>query len=437
METDPKLLRRILDPVDLLHSYQRKWITDRRKFKVGLWARQCGKSTATAAEAVMDAYTRKTDWLCVSSGERAALEWMRKAQAWIEAAQLTIAHYDEVRPKTEALLLSATAILPNGSRLISIPSNPATARGYSANTVLDEFAHQEKQSEIWRAVYPSITKGKKKLRVVSTPNGIGDKFHELCHDPTYSQHKITISAAVAGGMVCNIEELRAGLNDPDAWAQEYDPLDFADVSSTLLPYDLIASCESDEATEQCDWNGGRPVNPLSIGIDFGRKRDKTSAWTLESIGDVMWTRDVMSLAKTPTPDQEAVLSPRVKFSQRACLDYTGPGIGLGDYMAKEVGEYNPTSHRFGKLELCTFTNSFLCEIMGKMKMAFEGRKVRIPVSRTLRESLHSIRRIVTAAGNITYRAPHCEDGHADEAYALALAIRAATAQSVSLEVHLI
>jgi phage FluMu gp28-like protein len=374
----------------------------------------------------MDAYARRTDWLCVSSGERAALEWMRKVKAWVNAAQLTIEHYDEERPRKEALLLSATATLPNGSRIISIPSNPATARGYSANMVLDEFAHHEKQGELWKAVFPSITKGRKKIRVVSTPNGVGDIFFRLCHDAAWSQHKVTILDAVAGGMVCNVDELRAGLADPDAWAQEYDPLDFCDVSSTLLPYELIASCESDEATESCDWNGHRPPNPLASGIDFGRKRDKTCSWTLERIGDVLWTRDVLTLAKAPTPDQVEILAPRIKVIERACLDYTGPGLGMGDYMVKELGEYNPDQHRFGKVELCTFSNAFLCEIMSKMKMLFESKKVRIPVSRRLRESLHSIRRVVTPAGNITYRAPHTDDGHADEAYALALAIRAAT-----------
>jgi phage FluMu gp28-like protein len=214
--------------------------------------------------------------------------------------------------------------------------------------------------------------------------------------------------------------------DPDAWAQEYDPLDFSDVSSTLLPYELIASCESDEATEQCDWNGHRPPNPLFTGIDFGRKRDKTCAWTLEAIGDVLWSRDVLTLEKQPTDKQVEIMEPRLGVVRRSALDYTGPGIGMGDYLVRKHGEYNPTAHKYGRVELCTMTNTLLCEIMGKMKMAFEAKKIRIPCSRRLRESLHSIRRVITPAGHVTYRAPHTEDGHADEAYALALAIRSAT-----------
>jgi phage FluMu gp28-like protein len=38
---------------------------------------------------------------------------------------------------------------------------------------------------------------------------------------------------------------------------------------------------------------------------------------------------------------------------------------------------------------------------------------------------HSINRISTPTGQITYRAPHSPDGHADRCMALALALRAA------------
>jgi phage FluMu gp28-like protein len=57
-------------------------------------------------------------------------------------------------------------------------------------------------------------------------------------------------------------------------------------------------------------------------------------------------------------------------------------------------------------------------------MAFEKRALRVPVSRLIREDLHSLNRVATATGQITYRAPHSADGHADRCSALALALRA-------------
>jgi phage FluMu gp28-like protein len=58
-------------------------------------------------------------------------------------------------------------------------------------------------------------------------------------------------------------------------------------------------------------------------------------------------------------------------------------------------------------------------------MAFEKRSLRVPISRAIREDLHSVNRVSTPAGQITYRAPHSADGHADRCTALALALRAA------------
>jgi phage FluMu gp28-like protein len=107
-----------------------------------------------------------------------------------------------------------------------------------------------------------------------------------------------------------------------------------------------------------------------------------------------------------------------------CLDYTGPGIGMGDYLVKEFGEWNPEKHLMGKIELCTFSNPLKVDVFTKLRMAFERRAVRIPISRLIREDLHSVNRVVTLSGNVTYRAPHTEDGHADRCTALALSVRA-------------
>jgi phage FluMu gp28-like protein len=74
-------------------------------------------------------------------------------------------------------------------------------------------------------------------------------------------------------------------------------------------------------------------------------------------------------------------------------------------------------------------------------MAFEERKVRVPVSRAIREDLHSVNRVSTATGQVTYRAPHNADGHADRCTALALALRAAgdgrvlRISSASVKIH--
>jgi phage FluMu gp28-like protein len=162
-----------------------------------------------------------------------------------------------------------------------------------------------------------------------------------------------------------------------------------------------------------------------LGIDFGRTNDPTVCWAFEQVGDVLITREVLVLKGMSTPAQQEALAMRIRRASRVCFDYTGPGIGLGDYLAKEFGRYKPEAHEFGKIELCTFTVNFKRDIFPKLRRAFEAPvKVRIPVSKSIREDLHEMRQIVRN-GEYTYSAPRTAEGHSDRCTALALALRAA------------
>lgn len=411
---------------DELLPYQRRWIDDASRFKIGLWARQTGKDMAAAAEAVIDCVQRDGAlWAIVAAGERQALESLRKAKEWATTIHFGLEQYHESRRAPGALLGSAEIVFANQSRLIALPARPETVRGYSANLILTEFAFHDDPEEIWRAIYPSISNpmrgGAKKLRIISTPNGPGDKFHELWTKSDYEKQRVTIHDAVADGLQIDVDELKRGLNDPEGWTQEYE-CEFLDSGSVLLPYELIAGCEDADATTHRSVSG---LCPLFAGIDFGRHHDRTVCWTLEKVGDVLWTREVLVLDNMPTPEQVEILRSRLGPAQRVCVDYTGAGVGLGDFLAKEFGLYNPAEHRCGKVELCQFTAPLKAEVFSKLRIAFENRALRVPASSDVREDLHGVRRIASAHGQVSYRATHNPDGHSDRCTALALAARAA------------
>jgi phage FluMu gp28-like protein len=426
-------------PLDLLKGYQRRYHDDPARFKAWLAARQVGKSFTSSAEPVADCAQAeirkgKTMWVALSAGERQALEWLEKAKQWTEAFELSLADVREERDGgSEALLKQGVIEWPNGSRIIALPANPNTARGYSANLILDEFAFHEDPDAIWRACYPIISnplRGELKLRVLSTPNGTGNKFHDIVTaNKKFSVHKTTIYDAareLAPGREAEwTEELREGMADPDGWAQEYE-CQFVDSAAILFPYELLALCESTEANITVDpsyWSTPTPF-PVDLGIDFARKRDLSVCLAMEAVADLGIVREVMEMKAMSTPDQIEHLRPRIRKARRVCLDYTGPGVGLGDFLAKEFGEWNPAEDKFGKIELCTFTQGFKQDVFPKAKMALERRGVRIPVNRVFREDMHSVQRVTTANGNVTYRAPHTEDGHSDRATAFVLAVRA-------------
>ena len=59
---------------DELLPYQRKWVDDEARFKIGLWARQTGKDMAAAAEAVADCVSRPAiTWAIVASSAESIL----------------------------------------------------------------------------------------------------------------------------------------------------------------------------------------------------------------------------------------------------------------------------------------------------------------------------------------------------------------------------
>ena len=64
------------------------------------------------------------------------------------------------------------------------------------------------------------------------------------------------------------------------------------------------------------------------------------------------------------------------------------------------------------------------DIFSKLRIAFDQRRWQVPINRAFREDLHSVNRVTTPGGNVTYRAPHTADGHADRCTALALCNRA-------------
>ncbi len=421
-----------LTPIKLMKPFQRAVYDDPARFVAWVASRQIGKSFTGAARCVAMAMRQpKTDVLIVSPSERQSYEAVLKCRDWSEAFEFAIAEHLDERPGPGALMSSATIRFANGSRVIAVPGKPDTVRGFSAHVWMDEFAFFEDPDATWKAIFPSISnplRGLKNIFISSTPNGKsgrGARFYKIVSDPQiWSVHRTTILDA-APHLGTDVEALRAAIDDEEAWAQEY-MCEFIDSSNCLLPYEIIALAESAEATTHCDPALFAPGTraQLYLGIDFGRSSDPTVCWTLERVGDVLWTREVLVLRDTATPDQQAALAHRIAAARRVCLDYTGPGIGLGDYLVRDHGEYDPAKHRFGKVQLCTFTAGFKREIFPKLRRAFEApTRLRVPVEVEVREDLHEMQQIVKN-GEYSYSARRTAEGHSDRCTALALALHA-------------
>jgi len=342
--------------------------------------------------------------------------------------------------------LAQVVKLPGGSYIRAIAAKPSTARGMSDNLILDEFAHHQDNRAIWTALLPVVSQPGLKLRVISTPGGVGDKFHEImtAPDSIFSRHVVTIHDAVADGLPRDVAELKRAMNDAEAWAQEFECA-FVDAATSWLPYELIASCEftppsqpSTPPSQPSPIKGEGALTPYPlagegwgegamayqgggcfVGMDFAARGDLTVIAVLEEVGDVLWLREMVELKRTSFAEQLAHLDRIMKNYRvvRAALDQTG----LGEMPVQEA------KRRHGNLRVegVLFSQTRKLDMATALKQRFEDRAIRIPNRPELRTDLHSVKREVGATGAPRLTAERTEAGHADRFWALAMAAAAA------------
>jgi phage FluMu gp28-like protein len=403
-----------------LYPYQRRWFLDRSRFKLGKFARQTGKTFTTTLEVVDECYEhalaeRRSRWVILSRGERQAKEAMDegvKLHARAYGLALSASEYDW--QGSEGSYRALEVELPHGSKITALPANPDTARGFSANVFLDEFAFHKDSHAIWKALFPVISAGWK-LRVTSTPNGKSGKFYELdtAGDDTWSRHVVDIYQAVKDGLPRDIEELRAGIADEDAWAQEYE-LQYLDEASAWLTYELISGCEDETAGRPDLYEGG----PCFVGRDIGRRNDLHVITVDELIGDVLWERERIeqkrvSFAEMDMAFDEVMMRYNVA---RACIDQTGMGEKVVEDAQRRYG---------GRIEGVLFTGPSKLIMATQIKERFEDRTLRIPMGDApYRADLHKVRKVSGPTGAPRFVAER-DDDHADRFWAKALSVNAA------------
>lgn len=463
-----------IDPFIKLTEYQLRWVQDRSRFKIGIWSRQAGKSFATSLEAVIDCNLHPgTTWVFLSAGERQSKELMRTAAIHARAINAAITELTDTfkaDDKTEYKQLEI--IFTNGSRIIGLPANPSTARGHSANILLDEFAFHKDSREIWKALFPTITRGYK-IRIISTPQGKKNKFYELWTAKTlqifdgpehehkgerggYSKHRCTIDQAVNMGLELfdedgapiEPEDLRLALNDDEAWHQEY-LVEFMDEATAWIPYDLIETVEDARLLAEPSWverlineaiehhnlykHLERPpafdpdwlcrevpfVGNLYLGFDVARIRDLSVIWLDEEFTGYYMTRAAIALKKQPFGVQRNVLFALMRLPRfrRACIDKTGLGADIAE---RAVEVFGPS-----RVEGIGFTAESKEALAYALKKSFEDRKDLIPADQTIRQSIHSVKKTTTQTGHFRFDADRSEQvGHADHFWAKALCVMA-------------
>ncbi len=409
-----------------LYAYQRRWVQDDSRFKIAMFARQCGKTFTSTLELVLDclraeAAGGRRRWVILSRGERQAREAMNEGvKLHLRALQ---AGFKELDYDFDATTKALEVELAGGSKITALPANPDTARGFSASVLLDEFAFHQDSRAIWRALFPVISKPGLKLRVISTPNGKGNKFYELMtgSNDGWSRHSTNIHQAVADGLPRDVEELRRGAGDSDLWAQEFE-LEWLDSASAWLDFDLIDGCEHADAGKPELYAGG----PCFVGVDIATRHDLFVIWVIEQVGDVWVSREVIARKRVTFAEQDALLDEVFRSYRviRCCMDQTGMG-------EKPVED---AKRRYGstRVEGVLFTSANKLALATLGKEAFEDRRVRIPATPEVRADLHKLQKVAGPTGTPRFVADSDSSGHADRAWACFLALSAASTPGVPI-----
>lgn len=398
---------------------------------------------------------RKLDQVFVEEGNRAQLDALTGIP---EDLKLEMMHY-EVR----------LTIGDKVGRILVLAANPATARGFSGDLILDEFAFHKDSVAIWDAAEPIISANPEfLLRISSTGNGRRNMFYRLIAAGDIPYYRVRRSEAHALGEVkiyslrngqeISPAEARAQAKDKRSYDQNYE-CEFNDEASALLTAELIQAAQrAGIEVESQSWKAetierllAQTIGDLFLGQDVGRNRDLSVQCVLEKIGQACRVVAMLRMENMRLPAQQAELQriatlPKFRAGE---IDMTGIGLGLVEYSQEKpwgarirgvnFGTSEPTTVRIQtegrKAPTARVTEIMATDLLG----VFEDKRIEIPQDNELFDDLRKPEKITSPGGRVSIAAVRDEEGHADHFWAVALAIRASfrkagpfASQSVSL-----
>ncbi len=434
------------------------------------WSRQIGKSFTLAAWAVDRLLTRPGRLVTVLSNSKDnGIEFITKA-AEICRMMGVLFEQDDTSPDiTYENMRMEIRITVGGKlgRIKVLAANARTARGFSGDLILDEFAFHEKSGEIWDAAEPILSSNPDYLcRIASTGNGKYNLFYRMVSNASahsseslsslksfssFALSRVTRTQAYEQGVTIydpntrqpiTPDQARAKALDKASYGQNYDCL-FNDENMSLLTHELISAAErSPIAIDSQSWSDATlsrlaQSRGFFLGNDIGRHRDLSVVTALERDGATLRVLGMLRMSGLRGPDQLAQLN-------RACQlptfrSYQGDMTGLGtffiEFLQEAQGQWRIHGVNFASTEPTTDLirlegrkqeTARVTEIMAvDLLAAFEDRSLEIPADPELRDDLRKPEKITSPGGRVSIAAVRDEAGHADHFWSLALAVRAA------------
>ena len=420
-----------------LLPYQHRWVKDDAGLKVIEKARRVGVSWAEAYHAVMHASAGGGNVYYQAYNREMTRGFIDDCAGWARELQLAAGSRGETLVNEGRGIQTFRIAFASGHEILAMTSAPRAFRSKGRPgdlAIVDEAAFVDDLGEVLKAALAFRVWGGR-AHVISTHNGEANPFAALCRDLREharpgSLHRITLKEALAQGLFRRIAQAKGQPWSAGAEAEwegalraEYgshsgEELDCipAAGAGAWLGWEAIRACEDPAAGDPAAFAGGA----ATVGVDVARRRDLWVAAVLESVGDVLWLRELAVEQGIPFSQQRAIvadLAARYRPS-RIAVDQTGMGEAVVEQLQEDLGR--------SVVEGVLMTGPRRLDAATALREAVEDRRLRIPPGSELRRDLHAVRAEAGPTGAPRLTAERSDtDGHADRFWALALACAAA------------
>lgn len=453
-----------MEPVIKFREYQKPVFEDNETGVLVLhWSRQIGKSFTLAAWSVDRLLTRPGRLVTVLSNSKDnGAEFALKCREVLNLLGIAkeavgFAATDDTVEYSDMRFEVTVKVKGKTGRIKVLAANPRTARGFSGDLILDEFAFHEDSNAIWEAAEPILSSNPDFLcRVASTGNGTSNMFYRMATEGFFKVSRVRRSDAWKMGVKIydaktrkpiTPDEARAQALDKAAYDQNYECA-FASESGSLLTWAMINEAtlgRSDaDIFEDALPDGyldklGVSVS-LFLGMDVAATHDYTVIALLRIDGPLISVVAWVRIRGARLPAQKAVLRPLLadRRVKRAAIDSTGIGLGLVQDMEDEFpgkvegvnfATTEPISPRL-MAEGRKSPTARVTEIMAtELAAAHEDKRISYPCDAVMRDDLRKPHKVRSASGRVSIAAESTQTGHADHFWALALGLRAAQSNS--------
>jgi len=224
--------------------------------------------------------------------------------------------------------------------------------------------------------------------------------------------------------------------------QEYE-LKPLEAEAAFIPWELISQCASKDLEVYDTYEELREnvKGELYAGYDVGRRRNASELFIFEKFGGVFYQRMLLTFRGMPFPEQKQNLKEALRKLPivRMCIDEGGIGMQLAEELSiaypyivepvnfassVETDVYSPDmkSVKKDKKGASKGTVGVKARMATDVKISMERGRVWIYRDRELMNQIYSIKRTVTASGNIQYDTDKNEKHHGDRFWAMALAL---------------